>query len=92
MAEDVWTALQPLADPGNGAQGVQFTLDAARLAYDEMYGEAEAIAQSSVTAVKPRRKQQQPAQNGPVSLRVRVARRIPARYRRRIRSALGRTR
>jgi hypothetical protein len=91
MAEDVWTALQPLAGPGDRAQ-VHAALDAARVSYDDLYGEAEAIAQSSVTAVKPRRRQQAAAQNGPVSLRVRVARRIPARYRRRIRSALSRSR
>ena len=91
MADDVWTALQPLADPGDAGQRVAPNLDAARVAYDELYGEAEAIAQSSVTAVRPRRKQQA-AQDGPASLRVRVARRIPARYRRRIRSALGRSR
>ena len=90
MAEQVWTTLQPLAGPGEGAE-VHPTLDAARTAYDELYAEAEAIAQSSVTAVKPRRKQPA-ARSGPVSLRVRVARRIPARYRRRIRSALGRSR
>jgi hypothetical protein len=91
LSDDVWTALQPLAGRGDGAE-VHPTLDAARVTYDELYAEAEAIAQSSVTAVKPRRKQQAPTQNGSVSLRVRLARRVPARYRRRIRSALGRSR
>jgi hypothetical protein len=80
MAEDVWRQVQNLATGG------PTELDAARDAYLAMYGEAEAIAQSSITAAKPRRRRAEPAP----SLRVRIARRIPKRYRRRIRQALGR--
>jgi hypothetical protein len=84
MAEDVWRQVQDLASGGPTGPA---ELDAARAAYNAMYGEAEAIAQSSVTAAKPRRRRAEP----PPSLRVRLARRIPKRYRRRIRQALGRT-
>ena len=84
LAEDVWRQVQDLATRGPTGPA---ELDAARAAYVAMYGEAEAIAQSSVTAAKPRRRRKEPAP----SLRVRIARRIPKRYRRRIREALGRT-
>jgi hypothetical protein len=56
-----------------------------------------AIAQSSVTAARPRKRQagagagpKPQAASAPPSLRVRVARRIPKRYRRRVREALRR--
>ena len=84
MADDVWRRVQDLATGGPTGPA---ELDAARAAYVAMYGEAEAIAQSSVTAARPRRRRKEPAP----SLRVRIARRIPKRYRRRIREALGRT-
>ena len=92
MAEEVWRELQPLADPGGDSQAVHTRLDAAREAYLAFYAEAEAIAQSSVLAAKPRKKQ--PAAAGhdgkapePPSLRVRMARRVPPPLRRRLRRA-----
>jgi hypothetical protein len=87
MAERVWNELQPLADPGGDAEGVRSTLDASHAEYDAFYEEAEAIAQSSVTAVKPRKR----AASAPPTLRVRLARRIPPRYRKRLRRFAGRT-
>ncbi|MEA2457526.1 MAG: hypothetical protein QOC95_498 [Thermoleophilaceae bacterium] len=92
MAEDVWRELQPLADPGGDTPELQRTLDHARGAYGELYREAEDIAQSSVTAAKPRRKaakDKPQAPKTPPSLRVRVARRVPAPLRRRLRRAVG---
>jgi hypothetical protein len=76
MAEEVWELVQRRDDLDPAA------LDAARSAYVALYAEAEAIAQSSVTAAKPRRKR---AKEPPPSLRVRLARRVPVRYRRRLR-------
>jgi hypothetical protein len=94
MAEEVWGLLQPLADPGGDNAETHAALDAARERYAALYAEAEAISQSSVTAVKPRKKDQRPkpaaaAPKPPPSLRVRLARRIPAQHRKRIKSAIG---
>ena len=61
--------------------------------FRELYAEAEAIAQSSVTAAK--RRKGQAAQAGapaPPTLRVRIARRVPKRYRKRAVRALRRLR
>jgi hypothetical protein len=91
MAEQVWNQLQPLADPGGDTPDVQRALDAAREAYGELYSEAESIAQSSITAAKPRRKPKKQAPGAaatPPSLKVRLARRVPAPARRRLRKAL----
>jgi hypothetical protein len=91
MAERVWTQLQPLADPGGDTPELQRTLDAAREAYGELYREAESIAQSSITAAKPRRKPKKQGPTAPAtppSLKVRLARRVPAPARRRLRKAL----
>ena len=46
----VWERLQPLAEPDGDAAQTRAALDAARGAYDALYAEAEAIAQSSVIA------------------------------------------
>jgi hypothetical protein len=92
MAEDVWARFQPLADPGGDSLERHRALDEAREAYGVMYGEAEAIAQSSINAQRPRRAPAaKPARPGPAppSLRVRIARRIPAPYRRRLRRAVS---
>jgi len=85
LAEDVWDRVQRLTGTPEVAAG----LDEARAAYAALYAEAESIAQSSITAAKPRRRR---AAEPPASLRVRLARRIPLRYRRRLRSAIGRLR
>ena len=94
LAEDVWDLLQPLADRGGDNAETHAALDVARERYGALYAEAEAIAQSSVTAVKPRKKAAKPkpapaAPKPPPSLRVRLARRIPARHRKRVKGALG---
>jgi hypothetical protein len=88
MAERVWAQLQPLATKGGDGPAAQAGLDRARADFHSLYAEAESIAQSSVTAAKPRRKRK-PAAPPPPSLRVRLTRRIPARYRKRARRALG---
>lgn len=67
LAEEVWDLLQ---DPGANAAA----LDAARGAYDALYGEAEAISHSSVIAVRPRKKAA--GQQTAPSLRTRVLRRL----------------
>jgi hypothetical protein len=90
LAERVWLQLQPLADPGGDTQEVQRALDESREAYGRLYGEAEAVAQSSITAAKPRKKPKPAGQGSPgasPSLRVRLARRVPARYRESIKRA-----
>jgi hypothetical protein len=89
LAEEVWETIQAQDTAG---------LDTAREAYVRLYGEAEAIAQCSVmaaravprkkAAAKPRARKPAP----PPSLRVRIARRIPAPYRRRLRRAVGKLR
>jgi hypothetical protein len=83
LAEDAWGRAQALTAEDTPA--VRASLDEVRAAYRELYAEAEAIAQSSVTAAKPRRRR---AQEPTPSLRIRLARRVPVRYRRRLRSAV----
>jgi hypothetical protein len=88
LAERVWGLLQPLADPGGDTAEVHRALDDAGTSYRSLYAEAEAISQSSVTAAKPRRKPKKPAAPPPLTLRVRLARRIPVRHRKRIKRAV----
>jgi hypothetical protein len=91
MAEQVWQTLQPLADPDGDTAGTHAALDEARADYARLYREAEAIAQSSVTAAKPRKKQPAAAKKPapqPPSLRGRIARRLPPPARRRVSRAL----
>ncbi len=88
MADDVWQRLQQLAEPDGDITVVHTELDAVRGAYVALYNEAEAIAQSSATAVKPRRAAAR-RPPPPPNLRVRLARRVPERYRRRLRRAAG---
>ena len=91
LAEQVWETLQPLATEGGDVGAAQAALDAARDDYLALYGEAEAIAQSSVTAAR-RKGKRHPGSgtHAPApTLRVRVARKIPARYRKSIRRVLG---
>jgi hypothetical protein len=88
MAEDVWRRMSRLADRDGDTDDARAAIDAARAAYVNFYAEAEAVAQSSVTAVKPRRQTAEtPARQGrrrrgfsARSLR-RMTRLIPARYR-----------
>jgi hypothetical protein len=88
LAERVWSELQPLAESGGDRPELRAVLDRSRSEYVSLYGEAESIAQSSVTAVKPRKKAPAP----PPTLRVRVARRIPPSTRKRLRRLVGRLR
>jgi hypothetical protein len=99
MAEELWGLLQPLADPGGDSAETHVRIDAARAAYGELYAEAEAISQSSVVAVRPRKKgqkakaMQDAAPKPPPSLKARLARRIPAQHRKRLKrtfASLGR--
>jgi hypothetical protein len=92
LAERVWTALQPLATPGGDGAPAHEELDAARRDFQALHAEAEAIAQSSIHAAKPRRKPPAPPPPPPPpppSLRARVTRQVPVRYRKRARRALG---
>ena len=90
LADDVWGQVQALAQPGGDTSAAAPALDEARAAYGALYAEAEAIAQSSVRAGRIRPKATpRAAAAAPASLRVRIARRVPVRYRRRLRSALG---
>jgi hypothetical protein len=89
LAERVWTELLSLGEPGGDTPAVRHALDSSHAEYDAMYAEAEAIAQSSVTAVRPRKSA--PARTRP-GLYVRIARRIPEHQRKRIRRLLRRAR
>jgi hypothetical protein len=88
LADSVWEQVQGLARPGGDDAAAHARLDAARGAYATLYAEAEAIAQSSVTAAKRGRGKGGGKPAAPPTLRVKVLRRIPAPYRRRLRSAL----
>jgi hypothetical protein len=88
LAEDTWQRLQPLATTGGDGPAVRAALDDARDSFQALYAEAEEIAQSSITAAKPRAAAARPRTSGQASLRVRVARRVPARYRRVLRRAV----
>lgn len=91
MAEDVWQRLQPLADPDGDTAALHADLDRARAEFAALYKEAEEIAQSSVTAAKPRREPRPEPKAAPraaSTLRVRIARRLPPPVRRRVQGAV----
>ena len=93
LADAAWEQFEVLANPAGDHAAAQAALDALRPRYAELYGEAEAIAQPSIHAVRPRRRKAAagPANGaGASSLRARVARRIPAPWRKRVRAALAR--
>jgi hypothetical protein len=85
LAERAWGELQALADDGGDAAA----LDATRTEFAALHAEAEAIAQSAITAAKRQAKAKKPAPAAAPTLKVRMARRIPKRYRRRLRRVLG---
>jgi len=95
--EDVWRTARGLADPDGDSESARASLDVARASYAEFYAEAEAIAQSSATAVKPSRWGAGPLSAPPtraagghgdkLPLRMQIARRIPAPYQERVRLA-----
>jgi hypothetical protein len=84
LADEVWDLFQTLAVEGAEPATTHAALDDARERYLALYAEAEAIAQSSVTAVKPRKQVHAERRGGmagatakkPVKLRQRVARRL----------------
>jgi len=92
MAEDVLAQLEGLAAPGGDTAAAQASLDTARAGFGELYAEAEAISQSSLTAAKKRVRSERRPPAPPPSLRVRLTRRVPKRYRKRARGALRRLR
>jgi hypothetical protein len=85
LCERVWGLFLALAGPEVTPDSSYAQLDAALEEYRALYGEAEAIAQPSVTAVRPLKKKEPPP-----TLRGRIARRIPKPVRRRLRRLAGR--
>jgi hypothetical protein len=85
LCERVWGLFLALAGPEVTPEYSYAQLDKALDEYRRLYGEAEAITQPSVTAVRPRKKQQPPP-----TLRARIARRIPKPVRSRLRRLAGR--
>jgi len=77
QADEVWALVSRLAEESAGADDAA-RLDAVRAAYAGLYAEAEAIAQSSIAAARPR----PPAPAGRVPTpALRIVRRVPRRYR-----------
>jgi hypothetical protein len=85
LCERVWGLFLALAGPEVTPEYSYAQLDKALDEYRRLYGEAEAITQPSVTAVRPRKKQQPPP-----TLRTRITRRIPKPVRSRLRRLAGR--
>jgi hypothetical protein len=76
LADEVWELVSGLADPDADEEGAIEALEASRVAYIELYQDAEAIAQSSITAAS----RTPPGQ----STAVRALRKVPKRYRQKI--------
>jgi hypothetical protein len=85
LCERVYGLFLALAGPEVTPEYSYAQLEEAHEQYRKLYREAEAIAQPSATAVRPRKKQQPPP-----TLRVKVARRIPKPVRSRLRRLAGR--
>jgi hypothetical protein len=82
QADGVWDLLGEVADAdGPLPDSLIERLDAARAAYADLYGEAEAIAQSSIDAARRHRGRSRPPMTRPVATARRV---LPAGVRRRI--------
>ena len=90
LGERVWQQAQPLAEPGGDTPTVHKALDELRDEFRALYAETEAIAQSSIGAARREGKRSGRKKAPPASLRVRVARKIPKRHRKRIRAFLNR--
>jgi hypothetical protein len=89
VAETAWTrGLRLVSDP-DGPETLA-ALDASREAYAALYGEAEEFVHSSISAVR-RHKPRAAAGAPEPTLYVRLARRVPSRWRRRLRGVLGRS-
>lgn len=87
LADDVWGLTLQLATDGGDTPAVRTALDDARERYLALHAEAEAIAQSAIVAAKRRDHAGGGAAGGrgAAPLKVRVARRIAPRHRRRLR-------
>jgi hypothetical protein len=78
IADEVWELMSRLAEEGaDGDEALTERLDAARAAYIRLYEDAEAIAQSSITAAWR-------DAGGRESRLVGLARRVPKHYRRKL--------
>ena len=89
VAETAWERLLVLTRDGGDAPEALAALDESREAYAALYGEAEELVHSSISAV--RRRRPKGAAPPPPTLYVRLARRVPAQWRRRLRGAFGRS-
>jgi hypothetical protein len=76
LADGVWELVSGLADHDADEEKVIEPLEAARLAYIELYEDAEAIAQSSITAAARGSTIRSPA--------IQALRKVPTRYKRKI--------
>jgi hypothetical protein len=94
MLDDAWHRVSRVAEPGGDHEGARASLDAIWEAYVRLYADAEAIAQSSVTAAKPPGRRSSPTEPAgrPRRSKRRVTRLIPARHRQRVRLAAWRAR
>ena len=100
ITAETWNELNKLAEPGGDTPEVHQALDQLREAYVDLYEESEAISRSSVVAAEQRTKRamKAAAQKPPAapSLADRVPHglraMVPAKVRRGVRRALGRTR
>jgi hypothetical protein len=101
LCESTWTAVQELVAPGGDAATVHGELDRLQAAYRQLYADAEAIAQSSMTAAtkatksaKPKKKDAAAKQGAAAKQQPRrnLLRRAPAALRRRISPARRRQR
>jgi hypothetical protein len=86
LAETAWERLLVLTRDDDPA--ALAALDQSREAYAALYGEAEELVHSSISAVRRRRPKRAAP---PPTFYVRLARRVPARWRRWLRGAFGRS-
>jgi hypothetical protein len=97
LLDEAWAPVSKLADRGGDDEATRRALDELREAYVGLYADAEAIAQSSVLAAKPRRGGDGPPQagvraSGPPAAVKRLAasglRALPPQHRERARQAV----
>jgi hypothetical protein len=79
LADETWELMNVLSADA-AAVGIGERLDAVRAEYVALYEEAEAVAQSSLAAARARA----PVAQSRTSVALRLARRVPRRYRRRL--------
>ena len=84
LAEETWTGLSKLAEPGGDTPDVHALLDDVREAYVAFYDEAEAVAQSSVIAARREGRQQALEERPPAEPT------LTSRARNKLRRTLGR--